>query len=94
MKPIKWNSEKLRKNYERIQTEGYCYHRQISESKLDTSWSLPFNMTCRFLKGILVLFEVEKSFAQDMSSFYNPEIKFPSSLKAGPISYALKACNL
>ena len=31
--------------------------RQIPVNKSDTTWSWPFNMTCRSLKGILVLFK-------------------------------------
>ena len=49
-------------------------HRQIPVEKLDTTWSWSFSMTCRSLKGILVLFEAEQSYAQDMSRFDNPEV--------------------
>ena len=37
-------------------------HRQISLNKKDTMWSWSFNMPCKLLKGILVLFEEEKSY--------------------------------
>ena len=37
-------------------------HRQISVNKSDTMWNLSFNMPCKSLKGILVLFEEEKSY--------------------------------
>ena len=32
-------------------------------------------MPCKSLKGILVLFEEEKSYTRDMSKFYNPKIQ-------------------
>ena len=50
-------------------------HRQISVNKVDTTWNWSFNMPCKSLKGILVLFEEEKSYARDMSKFYNPKIQ-------------------
>ena len=37
-------------------------HRQISVNKSDTAWNWSFNMPCKSLKGILVLFEEEKSY--------------------------------
>ena len=39
------------------------------------TWNLSFNMPCKSLKGILVLFEEEKSYIRDMSKFYNPKIQ-------------------
>ena len=36
-------------------------HRQISVNKSDTVWNCSFNTPCKSLKGILVLFEEEKS---------------------------------
>ena len=36
-------------------------HRQIPVNKSDTIWNWLFNTACRSLKGILVLFEEEKS---------------------------------
>ena len=36
-------------------------HKQISVNKKDTMWNWSFNMPCKSLKGILVLFEEEKS---------------------------------
>ena len=33
-----------------------------------------FNMPCKSLKGILVLFEEEKPYTRDTSKFYNPKI--------------------
>ena len=38
-------------------------HRQIIVNKSDTTWNWSFNTPCKSLKGILVLFEEEKSFA-------------------------------
>ena len=38
-------------------------------------WNWSINMPCKSLKGILVLFEEEKSYTQDMSKFYNPKIQ-------------------
>ena len=49
--------------------------RQIPVNKLDTTWSYSFNVPCRSLKGILVLFKAEQSFTRDMSKFYNPKVK-------------------
>ena len=46
-------------------------HRQISVNKSDTMWSWSCNMPCKSLKGILVLFEEEKSYVRDMSKYYN-----------------------
>ena len=37
-------------------------HRQISVNKSDTMWNWSFNTPCKSLKGILVLFEEEKSY--------------------------------
>ena len=37
-------------------------HRQISVNKSDTMWNWSFNVPCKSLKGILVLFEEEKSY--------------------------------
>ena len=37
-------------------------HRQISVNKKDTMWNWSFNMPCKSFKGILVLFEEEKSY--------------------------------
>ena len=50
-------------------------HRQISVNKSDTMWNWSFNMPCKSLKGILVLFEEEKSYIRDTSKFYNPKIQ-------------------
>ena len=37
-------------------------HRQISVNKSNTMWNWSFNTSCKSLKGILVLFEEEKSY--------------------------------
>ena len=37
-------------------------HRQISVNKSDTMWNWSFNTPCKSMKGILVLFEEEKSY--------------------------------
>ena len=50
-------------------------HRQIPVNKSDTTWNWSFNTPCKSLKGILVLFEEEKSYAQDTSKFHNPKIQ-------------------
>ena len=50
-------------------------HRKIIVNKSDTVWNWAFNMPCKSLKGILVLFEKEKSYTQDTSKFYNPKIQ-------------------
>ena len=50
-------------------------HRQISVNKKDTIWNWSFNTPCKSLKGILVLFEEEKSYTRDTSKFYNPKIQ-------------------
>ena len=48
-------------------------HRKSIVNKSDTTWNWSFNMPCRSLKGILVLFEEEHSYVQDTSKFYNPK---------------------
>ena len=50
-------------------------HRQISVNKSDTMWNWSFNMPCKSLKDILVLFEEEKSYVRDTSKFYDPKIQ-------------------
>ena len=44
-------------------------------NKKDTMWNWSFNMPCKSLKGILVLFEEEKPSVRDTSKFYNPKIQ-------------------
>ena len=50
-------------------------HKQIPVNKKDTMWNWSFNTPCKSLKGILVLFEEEKSYVRDTSKFYNLKIK-------------------
>ena len=50
-------------------------HRKIIVNKSDTAWNWSFNTPCKSLKGILVLFEEEKSYLRDTSKFYNPKIQ-------------------
>ena len=38
-------------------------------------WNWTFNTPCKSLKGILVLFEEERSYTRDTSKFYNPKIQ-------------------
>ena len=49
--------------------------RQISVNKSDTMWNWSLNTLCKSLKGILVLFEEEKSYTRDTSKFYKPGIQ-------------------
>ena len=50
-------------------------HRQLTVNKSDTMWNWSFSTPCKSLKGILVLFEEEKSYTRDTSKFYNPKIQ-------------------
>ena len=66
-------------------------HRKIRINKSDTVWNWAFNMPCKSLKGILVLFEEERSYTRDTSKFYNPKIQKVSVIVEGnQISYTLK----
>ena len=47
-------------------------HRQFPVNKSDTMWNWSFNMPCKSLKSILVLFEAKHSYTRDTSKFYNP----------------------
>ena len=58
-------------------------HRKIIVNKSDTVWNWAFNTPCKSLKGILVLFEEEKSYVRDMSKFYNPKIQKVSVIVEG-----------
>ena len=58
-------------------------HRKIIVNKSDTVWNWAFNTPCKSLKGILVLFEEEKSYTQDKSKFYNPKIQKVSVIVEG-----------
>ena len=46
-------------------------------------WNWAFNMPCKSLKGILVLFEEEKPYTRDTSKFYNPKIQKVSVIVEG-----------
>ena len=50
-------------------------HCMIPVNKLEAMWNWSFNNPCKSLKGILILFEEEQSYALDTSKFYNPKIK-------------------
>ena len=54
---------------------------------MDTTWNWSFNMPCKSLKGILVLFEEEKSYARDTSTFYSPKIQKVSVIVEGMRSF-------
>ena len=58
-------------------------HRKIIINKSDTVWNWAFNTPCKSLKGILVLFEEEKTFARDTSKFFNPKIQKVSVIVEG-----------
>ena len=58
-------------------------HRKIIVNKSDTVWNWAFNMPCKSLKGILVLFEEEKSYARDTSKYYNAKIQKVSVIVEG-----------
>ena len=58
-------------------------HRKIIVNKSDTVWNWAFNMPCKSLKGILVLFEEGQSYTRDTSKFYNPKIKKVSVIVEG-----------
>ena len=58
-------------------------HRKIIVNKSDMIWNWTFNMPCKSLKGILVLFEEEKPFVRDTSKFYNPKIQKVSVIIEG-----------
>ena len=58
-------------------------HRKIIVRKSVTVWNWAFNMPCKSLKGILVLFEEEQSYTRDTSKFYNPKIQKVSVIVEG-----------
>ena len=43
-------------------------HRQISVNKSETTWNWSLNMSCKLLKGILVLLEAEQLYTQNTSN--------------------------
>ena len=58
-------------------------HRKIIVNKRDTVWNWAFNTPCKSLIGILVLFEEEGAYTQEMSKFYNPKIQKVSVIVEG-----------
>ena len=58
-------------------------HGKIIVNKSNTVWNWAFNMPCKSLKGILVLFEEEGSYTRDTSKFYNPKIQKVSVIVEG-----------
>ena len=57
--------------------------RKIIFNKSDTVWNWAFNMPCKSLKDILVLFEEEQLYTQETSKFYNPKIQKVSVIVEG-----------
>ena len=57
-------SRSIRSEYEHMALlyDRILRHRKIIVNKSDTVWSWAFNMPCKSLKGILVLFEEERSY--------------------------------
>ena len=64
--------------YERI-----LRHRRVKVNKSDTTWNWSFNLPCKSVKGILVLFEGEQPYARDTGKFYNPCIQKVSVIVVG-----------
>ena len=58
-------------------------HRRVKVNKLDMTWNWSFNTPSKSLKGILVLFEEEGSYARDTGKFYNPKIQKVSVIVEG-----------
>ena len=58
-------------------------NRKIIVNKSDKVWNWAFNMPCKSFKGILVLFEEEKTFARDTSKYYSPKIQKVSVIVEG-----------
>ena len=57
--------------------------RKIVVNKSDMTWNWSFNLPCKSLKGILVLFEEKGSYARDTGKFYNPKIQKVSVIVEG-----------
>ena len=75
---IRSESQHMALLYDRI-----LRHRKIIVNKSDTVWNWAFNMPCKSLKGILVLFEDKKTFARDTSKYYNSKIQKVSVIVEG-----------
>ena len=65
------------------QSMPLLYNRKIIVNKSNTVWNWAFNMPCKSLKGMLVLFEEERSYTRDTSKFYNPKIQKVSVIVEG-----------
>ena len=78
MRSIRSGYDEMALYYDRI-----LRHRKIIVNKSDTIWNWTFNMPCKSLKGILVLFEEERPFIRDTSKFYNPKIQKVSVIVEG-----------
>ena len=75
---IKTEYDEMALLYDRI-----LRHRRVKVNKSNTTWNWSFNMPCKSLKGILVLFEEEGSYARDTGKFYNPKIQKVSVMVEG-----------
>ena len=83
---IKAEYEEMALLYDRILRHG-----KIIVNKSATVWNWAFNTPCKSLKGILVLFEEEKTFVRDTSKFYKSQnTKSLELWKVNQISYMLK----
>ena len=78
MRSIRSEYQSMALLYDRILS-----HKKIIVNKSDTVWNWAFNMPCKSLKGILVLFEDEKTFARDTSKYYSPKIQKVSVIVEG-----------
>ena len=58
-----------------LQYDRILGHKQIIVNKSETIWNWSLNTSCKFLNGILVLFQEEQSYARDTSKFYNLKIQ-------------------
>ena len=81
MRSIKAEYDEMALLYDRILRHG-----KIIVNKSDAVWNWAFNMPCKSLKGILVLFEEEKTFVRDTSKYYNPKIQKVSVIVEGKLN--------
>ena len=68
-------------------------HRKIIVNKSDTVWNRAFNTPCKSLKGILVLFEEERSYTRDTNQFYNTKIQKVSANCGGQAKSIIHSRN-
>ena len=61
-------------------------HSQSMANKSDMTRNWSFNLRCKSLRGILVLFKEQKSSARDTSKFYNPKIQKVSVTVKGKLN--------